>query len=431
MSSSSVARQRFYEKSYLAGLLNFVMGRREETQDKHPMLKLHECLATICVAKARREVIACYIEAAVGSARRSTLHMSRNDNWEATAKEYVAKVLGILAEMSSSSSTSSEGLQKEVYEYCKEKVEHRIKKFLRTVKSVLEDDLSKTIQQIFPHDTRKKESDKALQQIVDVIKHDLEKLQQQLAGGVTPPSGELLKNHPEKSGACRNTAAKWESNKGVLEVVREKFPYIEKRMLKVASYSRSIDVLSEWAKGAGVYAESGIKQAYPVPAQDHVEYKEPTTEQPANLMGPPLLTWDAVAQKHYPGYATDAALTKLKDLNPSLAKSSPPTLLYLHAEMHFVQTLLSLSPPPQHVYIGISKLCCYLCYHCIRRCPSFSSHPCQGNPQQDVQQLALPFHLPRCTRTCSSGVKARCFQPTDFERPQGGGMGRHRRECAC
>lgn len=359
---SSDKQAQFYEKSYLAGAISFVVGRREDSGDRDPMLRLHECLATITVKKKKGEVIACHIAAASGSPRRSELHMSKNDVWGSPEKAYVVELLKIFAEMSRSSSqdTLKSQLRDKIYIYCAQKVQHRIDKMLSTIESVQED-LKKPIKELFPHDDEA--SLKQLKAKVELLRASLSSVREDLKS-TKSSSAEAL---AAKSNSCREWARKWDNDdryKGVLEIVREKFPYIDKRLRKVASYSRSIDVLSEWAAGVGEYRI--YKDAYPVPAD--AIYSTPLKVPTGQVMK--MKDWEDVAKKHYPNDATQQNLSKLRELNPFLKAMNPPKELYLHAEMHVVRDLLDKATDAgkgvEQYYIGISKLCCYLCYNCIR-----------------------------------------------------------------
>lgn len=324
-SSGTSRGTEFYEKAYMAGLVHFVAGGMEEKGGHKEngaiaMLHLHESLATICVAQAK-EVVACYIEAVAvpgQAAGGSTLHMGQNRTWLKPAQDYVARILKILAKMSTDNGTSSEEqLQKEVYTYCERKVLDRITKFEDAVEPLVKrkDDWAKNL---LPQNRA--------DEIGNFVK-------------TVKSLGRLSLS--AKSEAFRKTAAGWGASSGVLALLREKNYYtVEKRMLKVASYSRSIQVLSEWAKGAGEY--KSLKKTYPVPATHSVIYSKPAKNTPIK----PTSEWQAIATKYYP---KDVKIDAIEELNKGIDRKDANKLetqkdLYqIHAEMHIVKDLLALA----------------------------------------------------------------------------------------
>lgn len=316
---------------------------KEIPDSKDAMLRLHQSLATMFARATPRpdgapnqyvvqtEVVACHIDLSRPNQKELPLWLAKNTAWDQNDKKFVDDLLAHLQEITHNNLTvdnvHSRGrlpdLTTLIYGYCQHKVWSRLGKLLLDMRVL------------------------TLPQAIRESRENLEVLLQRYEDKNSSLNFRLWKL-ADASNYCRRNPM---SSKNAAD-----WPTMVKRWNKVASYSASFNNVVTWALGAGSYVRHKGKFL----GRKEVIYYKPLTRTIDDFT---RATLDAHFSPAYRTENPEERKNKIAALTPiAINHKDHDEEIFVHAEMHMAPSLARLN---DNQYIGISKLCCFMCIKAI------------------------------------------------------------------
>jgi hypothetical protein len=304
----------FYDKLCLASSIKFTIDKPDYINIKDNVYKFVNSISTILARD--KEVVAVYIEQTIS--KESNLFLGKNGNWNDKDKKYIENILKNLKDISEDGKITRDSeklinIRNLMIEYCKNKINKRVEKLIK-------DFNDKNISNNSEYDKLKK-----------IIKNN---------------NNDILNITRECNNLYKNNMVNW-----------NKYPTNKyyKHVKKLGSYAASINTICTCA------SKSEYKDFF---KKGDINYSNTIDNDITIKDWTNVLNFYIKDKKTKNQIIDDCKLDR--DINNKIENIyvNKKQNFYCHGELHIIKYLVD-KKYKKKCYLGISKLCCYMCFNYI------------------------------------------------------------------